>query len=104
VFLKKEEIKRIADQTGMSEEVVSAVGTQFWYYLKESMRADDLPMIKVRYFGTFKPKYNRVKYAILTCIKNIREGKNPELYRKKLKRYWKARNELINSNQTKYYG
>lgn len=104
MLLDKDEIERASEDLGLSVTEVENIDVHFWRFLRSSLRSKDIQPIKIMYFGTFKPKYNRIKYSILAAIKNIRAGKNVEYNRKKLSSLWKARNTLIETNQTRYYG
>jgi len=68
----------------------------FWYTIKFFMSQDEMPVIKIKYFGTFRPEYRVVNKAIRREIKKIRES-NGARERDKLYRLLVVRRMLIDS-------
>lgn len=104
MYLKRAQIEEIANRLGLSEYEVEDVEAHFFGFLKDCISSKDMPIIKIKNLGSFKPKYNKVKHGILHCIKNIRSGKFEEHNRERLKYLWSVRNNLIKNEQLKYYG
>lgn len=104
MLLTDEHREMLAERIGISKYQIWDIERHFWSFLKKSMNEDYCPMIQIPYFGTFSIKYNRVKYIILDCIKNIRADKHVDIYTNRLIKYWAIRNALILNRKTHNYG
>lgn len=98
------DLNKIAEQTGVSKDVIEEVESHFYKMLRVYMRDPNLPTIKLKKFGVYRPYYNRVKYAIISAIDRIRAGKDVEESREELSTLWKVRDRLIRERKKNNYG
>lgn len=95
MLLNKDEVADISLNSGVDVEKVDRILVHFWSSIKDGMRDDNIPLMRIMRLGVFSPCPKMLRVAILACIAKLRINRDDEDIKSDLRRFWKARNELI---------
>lgn len=87
-------IEKISEQRDVPVKDIEEMIDYFFKTLKRYITDPRLPTIKITNFGTFLPSKRRIEWQIRKAIKSIREGRNVERSKLKIKHLWEIRRRL----------